>query len=97
MSDSLNLIERPVGPNLMGAGKIPDFTRRRTVDCEREVSSVTSAIVSNVLFCVSAIHPPGFSCVGRSILNVVCRKLRRWKCLFRVKRKNNFSYKNNQL
>ena len=77
MSDSLNLIERPVGPNLMGTGKIPDFTRRRTVDCEREVSSATSAIVSNVLFFVSAIHPPGFSCVGRSILNVVCRKHRR--------------------
>lgn len=97
MSDSLNLIERPVGPSLMGAGKFPVFTRRRIVDGERAVSSTTSAIVINFSFGVSAIHPPDISCVGRSILHVVFRKHRRWKCLFLAKRKNNFSHKKHTL
>jgi hypothetical protein len=97
ISDSLNLIERPVGPSLMGAGMFPDFTRRRIVDGERTVSSTTSATVINFSCGVSAIHPPDVSCVGRSILHVVFRKHRRWKCLFWTNLKNYFYYKNKEL
>jgi hypothetical protein len=97
ISDSLNLIERPVGPSLMGAGMFPDLTRRRIVDGERAVSSTTSATVINFSCGVSAIHPPDASCVGRSILHVVFRKHRRWKCLFWANLKNNFHYKNRGL
>lgn len=90
MLSNVNLIECPVGHDLMVAGRIPGFTRRCTVEYERGGCSANLALAGNFLLFVSVIHPPYFSCVGRYILKVVCREHGRSMCPFWEKHKKNY-------